>query len=429
MQEEEQNFSRESSSLVVDIAVVGAGAAGFFAAITAKQMQPQARVSLFERGNHPLKKVGLTGGGRCNLTNSFAAVTDLKQVYPRGHQLLKRLFKSFNHEDAMAWFQKAGVPLVTQADHCVFPQSQDAQTIVETLMKEAERMGVELHYRHTFTGLSPMDDGHLSLAFREAKSVICRQTIITTGGSPTQKGLEPFLKMQHQIEEPVPSLFTFALNEPALTQLMGAVIPHVRLSIPATKLCSAGILLITHWGVSGPATLKLSSYAARFLHERHYHCPISINWTGKTNQQKVAEDLLHQQRLHPQKQMSTTKVFELPTRVWHYLLQRSTLNPETRWCDLSKKALHKLVEVLTNDGYLVEGKGTFKEEFVTCGGVSLQSIHANTLESKVIPGLYFAGEILDVDGITGGFNLQAAWTTGYVAGKSVARTFGRESEH
>lgn len=326
----------------------------------------------------------------------------------------------------MAWFQKAGVPLVTQADHCMFPQSQDAQTIVKTLMKEAERVGVELYCRHTFTGLSPMDGGQLLLAFREAKSVICRQAIITVGGSPTQKGLEPFLKIQHQIEEPVPSLFTFALNEPALTQLMGAVIPHVRLAIPATKLCSIGILLVTHWGVSGPATLKLSSYAARFLHEHHYHCPISINWTGETNQQKVAEDLLHQQRLHPQKQMSTTKVFELPTRVWHYLLQRSTLNPDTRWCDLSKKALHKLVEVLTNDGYLVEGKGTFKEEFVTCGGVSLQSIHANTLESKVIPGLYFAGEILDVDGLTGGFNLQAAWTTGYVAGKSVANAFSRE---
>ena len=403
-----------------NIAVIGGGAAGFFAAITAKSMAKDANVTIYEKTGKLLAKVGVSGGGRCNLTNSFAHINDLRQAYPRGHQLMKRLFKSFRGEDAYRWFEAHGVELVTQDDGCVFPKSQDSQSVIDCLVGTARQLGVNIVLHHALVALKPLEDGRLKVDFKDQKSLCFDKVIVTTGGSPRLQGLQTHALLGHEIAHPVPSLFTFNIADSAFTQLMGAVVDPVTLSIPATKFKSTGALLITHWGMSGPATLKLSSHGARFLYENNYQTKVAINWVNQSNATIVEQCLMEIAIKNPKKQLSSLRPFDLPSRVWLYLLGRSALDTDKRWDELGRKGLNKLIETLTNDTHIISGKGSFKEEFVTCGGISLQSIQANTLESKACPNLYFAGEVLDVDGITGGFNLQAAWTTGFTAGKSAA---------
>lgn len=400
-----------------NIAIIGGGAAGFFAAISAKITQPDATVTVFEKAGHVLAKVGVSGGGRCNLTNSFADITDLKQAYPRGDKLLKRLFKRFDYNDAYQWFEAHGVRLVTQSDNCVFPFSQSSQTIIDCLTHTAQRLGVTICLKHTLTSIAKQQQGKIEVHFKDKTSRTFDRVIITTGGSPRAVNLQYLEAIGNKIEMPVPSLFTFNITEKAFCNLMGTVVEHVVLSIPSTKFRSNGALLVTHWGMSGPATLKLSSYAARHLAENNYQSAVAVNWVYKTNTQLVEQNLVAIATENPKKQMANIRPYDLPTRLWEYLLHRSDIDKEKRWGELGKKALHKLVETLTNDVHQISGKGSFRDEFVTCGGVSLKSINPNTLESKVCKGLFFAGEVLDIDGITGGFNLQAAWTTGYVAGQ------------
>ena len=402
------------------IAVIGGGAAGFFAAITAKSMAKDANVTIYEKTGKVLAKVGVSGGGRCNLTNNFAHISDLKQAYPRGHRLMKRLFKSFRETDAYQWFEEHGVELVTQDDGCVFPKSQDSQTIIDCLVNTARRLGVNVVFHHGLVALKSLEDGRLEADFKGQKSLCFDKVIVTTGGSPRLQGLQLHAQLGHEIALPVPSLFTFNIADKAFTQLMGAVIDPVTLSIPTTKFKSTGALLITHWGMSGPATLKLSSHAARYLYENEYQTKVAINWVNQSNASAVEQCLMEMAIKNPKKQLSSLRPFDLPSRVWLFLLGRAGLDAEKRWEELGRKGLNKLIETLTNDMHIISGKGSFKEEFVTCGGISLQSIQANTLESKACRNLFFAGEVLDIDGITGGFNLQAAWTTGYTAGKSAA---------
>lgn len=401
-----------------NIAIIGGGAAGFFAAITAKTEEPEAVVTIFERAGRVLAKVGVSGGGRCNLTNSFAEIADLKTAYPRGAQLMKRLFKTFDYRDVYKWFEDRGVKLVTQADECVFPRSQDSQSIIDCLTHTAQKAGVSVCLHHALTSISKVEDSEqLEVRFKDKAPRRFDKVIITTGGSPRAAGLEYLVHLGHKIEQPVPSLFTFNIKEKAFCNLMGTVVEHASLSIPATKFRSTGALLITHWGMSGPGTLKLSSYAARYLAEQDYKAQVAVNWVNERNVQIVEEQLMALALKNPKKQVATLRPFDLPSRLWEYLLQRSGIAETKRWEELGKKSLHKLIEVLTNDMHTIAGKGSFREEFVTCGGVSLKSINPNTLESKVCSGLYFAGEVLDIDAITGGFNLQAAWTTGRIAGK------------
>ena len=403
-----------------NIAIIGGGAAGFFAAISAKTTQPDATVTVFEKAGHVLAKVGVSGGGRCNLTNSFADITDLKQAYPRGDKLLKRLFKRFDYSDAYQWFEAHGVRLVTQDDNCVFPRSQDSQTVIDCLTHTAQRLGVTVCLHHSLTGIAKQAQGKTEVHFKDKPLRTFDKVIITTGGSPRATGLQYLADLGHKIETPVPSLFTFNISEKAFCNQMGTVVERVLLSIPATKFRSEGALLVTHWGMSGPATLKLSSYAARHLAENNYQSAVAVNWVYETNTQLVEQNLVAIATESPKKQMANIRPYDLPTRLWEYLLHRSDIEKEKRWGELGKKALHKLVETLTNDVHLISGKGSFRDEFVTCGGVSLKSINPNTLESKVCKGLFFAGEVLDIDAITGGFNLQAAWTTGYVAGQEAS---------
>ena len=402
------------------IAVVGGGAAGFFAAIAAKQTNPEARVTIFERGQKVLAKVLITGGGRCNLTNSFAQITDLKQAYPRGDKMMKRLFNVFSRKDTWQWFEQWGVKLVKQDDECVFPVSQSAQSVVDALTHEAHKLGVEVRTGYAVEAVKQMGNGDIQLLFKVQKPVTVQRAAITTGGSPQANALQYLANLGHNIVQPVPSLFTFNIADATFKALMGTVVEGVTVSLVGTKHKATGPLLVTHWGASGPAILKLSSYGARYVHDCGYQFPIAVNWIRLTNSALVAEHLQGIVDSNPRKLLTSVHPFGLPTRMWQYILEKTALGADKRWDELGKKGLNKLVEALTNDQYKVTGKGAFRDEFVTCGGVSLSDINLNTMESKVCKNLYFAGEVLDVDAITGGFNLQAAWTTGYVAGKAMA---------
>ena len=387
-------------------AVIGGGAAGFFVAVNLKEMVPGMEVTVFERSQRVLAKVEVSGGGRCNCTNSFAEVRDLQTVYPRGHRLMKRLFNVFDYRDAYEWFERHGVPLVTQDDECVFPLAQDSHAIIDCFLSLARRTGVNIRFGEKIQSLDNLQDYDA--------------IVVTTGGSPKGEGLRWLKEMGHEIADPVPSLFTFRIDDKALTALMGTVVEQASVMIPGTKLRSSGPLLITHWGMSGPAILKISSYAARLLAEHQYQMPLSVNWTGLTIAD--AEALLYETAVHhPQKQLSTFSPFGLPQRLWGYLLEKALSGrAQVRWNELNRKDINRLLNVLCNDNYHIAGRAAFKDEFVTCGGVALQSVNPATLESRVVPRLYFAGEVLDIDGITGGFNFQAAWTTAYTVASAIA---------
>lgn len=386
-------------------AIIGGGAAGFFLAVNLKEMIPEMDVAIFERSQRVLSKVEISGGGRCNCTNSFASVRDLSAVYPRGHRLMKRLFNIFDYEDAYAWFERHGVPLVTQDDECVFPAAQDSHAIIDCFLSLARQYDIHIYKGRKVQSLEDVRDYDY--------------VAVTTGGSPRGEGLRWLADMGHQVEAPVPSLFTFNISDSSLTVLMGVVAEQASVMIPGTKLRASGPLLITHWGMSGPAILKLSSYAARLLAENQYRQPLSVNWVSMTDVE--VQGMLYESIVrHPQKQLQTLNPFGLSQRLWTYLLEKSLDNrAQVRWAELSKKDVNRLVNALCNDIYTITGRSAFKEEFVTCGGISLKSVNSSTLESKHVANLYFAGEVLDIDGITGGFNFQAAWTTAYTVATAI----------
>lgn len=387
-------------------AVVGGGAAGFFVAINLKEMMPEMDVTIFERSQRVLAKVEVSGGGRCNCTNSFESVKDLAAVYPRGHRLMKRLFHVFDHRDAYQWFVSHGVELTTQDDGCVFPVTQDSHTIIHCFLTAASQHGIHIRKGHRITDYE-------ELAEYDA-------VVVTTGGSPTGAGLQWLQTLGHRIEPPVPSLFTFSIPDVQLRKLMGTVVENSTVFLPGTKWRVSGPLLVTHWGLSGPAILKLSSYAARLLKEQAYQMPLAVNWVS-LSEAEVADELQCVAIAHGQQQLLSYRPFGIPQRLWGYLLGKVMPGLEhKRWVELSKKDFNRITNILINDSYSISGKGSFKDEFVTCGGVSLKSINPSTLESRIVPHLYFAGEVLDIDGITGGFNFQAAWTTAYQVASSIA---------
>ena len=401
-----QNAALQSSH-PLRTAIIGGGAAGFFLAINLKEFCPEMEVTIFERSKRVLAKVEVSGGGRCNCTNSFAAVKDLSAVYPRGHRLMKRLMKGFSQRDAYAWFERHGVRLVTQDDQCVFPLSQDSHTIINCFLHEVRRHGIEIRTESKVESLDALN----------AYDFIA----VTTGGSPKAEGLRWLADMGHEIEQPAPSLFTFQIKDPALQALMGTVVEGATAMIPGTKLRAEGPLLITHWGMSGPAILRLSSYAARYLAECQYQAPLAVSWTGLRDIE-VMEELNDLLTTHPQKLLQTMAPCGLPSRLWTYLMQKCLgQRSNSRWGALNQKELHRLANMLSGgDTYQIAGRAPFKDEFVTCGGISLSAVNPSTLESRHVPHLYFAGEVLDIDGVTGGFNFQAAWTTAYTVAQAIA---------
>ena len=390
-------------------AIIGGGAAGFFLAINLKEMCPKMEVSIFEKSKHVLSKVEISGGGRCNCTNSFAEVRDLSGVYPRGHRLMKRLMKGFSQEDAYEWFERHGVRLMTQDDHCVFPLSQDSHTIINCFLAEARRHGVEIRMESRIDSLEQLSDYDF--------------IAVTTGGSPKAEGLQWLADKGHEIVSPVPSLFTFQITDEALHALMGTVVEDVMTMIPGTKLRAEGPLLITHWGMSGPSILKLSSYGARLLAESGYQTTLAVNWTKRRDTEVMV--ILDEMMIRwPQKQMKTVPPCGLSSRLWTYLVEKCLgERSNARWGSLNKKEINRLANLLSGgDSYQITGRATFKDEFVTCGGIALSAVNPSTLESRHVPRLYFAGEVLDIDGITGGFNFQAAWTTAYTVACAITNS-------
>ncbi|MBP8038320.1 MAG: NAD(P)/FAD-dependent oxidoreductase [Prevotella sp.] len=403
----------------VNVAIVGGGASGFFAAIIAKSKNPNANVTIFEKNQKALAKVMITGGGRCNLTNTFEDISDLKHAYPRGYKLMKRLFKQFDYHEVYKWFEDNGVPLVTQEDLCVFPKSQEASSIVNCLVNKARRLGVNVMTGYKLEKTIQTEDGRFMLYFKNGQTQIFDRVAITTGGSPNINDLNHLRELGHEIETPIPSLFTFNIADKKVLALMGTVVNPVMTSISSTKFRSQGPLLVTHWGFSGPAILKLSSHAARYLHENNYNVDISVNWTNVANHSEIEEYIKNIVNENPNKQLASLRPYDMPSRLWTYIIDKLCISREKKWAELGKSGINRIIEALTNDIYHVSGKGAYRDEFVTCGGVSLSNIDYHTLESKICPHLFFAGEVLDIDAITGGFNLQAAWTTGYIVGQNI----------
>lgn len=397
------------------ISIIGAGAAGCFAAIEAARRMPQADICVYESLNRPLAKVAITGGGRCNLTNSFQEVRSLETVYPRGARLMKRLFHTFDHRDTMRWFEAEGVPLTVQDDQCVFPRSQDAQDIVGTLLRLMQRHGVAIKTSSRAESIEPQEGGGYKISFAGGGCVSSDAVIVTTGGSPRESGAAFLNPLQLIKVPPVPSLFSFALEAHPLKSLMGIVVANVTARLAGTKFKTDGPLLITHWGVSGPAILKLSSHAARHLAECSYRATLALNWLGDVNEAEALELLKAIKEENPQKQLTSTFPRQLGKRLWLYLLESLRLPAEQKWASVGTKDLRRLAAGCTNHLLPIAGRNRHKEEFVTCGGVALSEINPSTLECRRHPRLFFAGEVLDVDAVTGGFNLQVAWTMGYVA--------------
>lgn len=386
------------------VAIIGAGAAGCFCAALLRRGEPSLAVTVFEAGSVPMAKLARTGGGRCNLTNSFEGIRSLKEAYPRGERIMQRALKAFSHQDTVRWFEGEGVPLTLQQDHCWFPVSQDAMDIVRCLRRAME--GVDLRLGHPVKAIEPgfLVDGEPFDA-----------VVVTTGGAP--RGISFLNAFELEMVPPVPSLFTFTIPDASLCSLAGLVV-SASVGLSGTKYKAEGQLLITDWGLSGPATLKLSSYAARHLAEAGYQATVAVNWLNCD--QESARGLLRSLAAeNPRKLVAS--VHPLQQRLWEHLLGRAGIRPDIRWAELGSKGTNRIVAVLTADCYPLRGKSPFKEEFVIAGGVALGNVDLSTLESKHHKGLYFAGEVLDIDAITGGFNLQAAWSTAFVCAQSLIR--------
>ncbi|MAW21094.1 MAG: aminoacetone oxidase family FAD-binding enzyme [Flavobacteriales bacterium] len=395
------------------IAVIGGGPAGFMAAITAKKTQENTEVTIFEKTNSLLRKVKVSGGGRCNVTNATFSISKLIKNYPRGGKQLRKSFNEFHTTDTVNWFKEKGIALVAEDDKRIFPQSNSSQTIVNCLLNTAKSLKIIISLKSTVNKIISTKDG-FNIKINN-QSLFFEKVIIATGGNSKKETYNWLEEIGHTINKPVPSLFTFNLKNKSICDLMGLSAPNVITTIKGSKLKNEGPLLITHWGFSGPAILKLSSWAARDLADLKYEFVVAINWLA-INENQLRNDL--EKILKSKKIIYNYNPFKIPKRLWAFILQNINIKDCKKWNELSKKEKNRLINKLTNDEYRVSGKTTYKEEFVTCGGIRLEEIQMKTMESKIHKGLYFTGEILDIDGITGGFNFQAAWTSGYLAGKN-----------
>jgi predicted Rossmann fold flavoprotein len=405
------------------IVVMGGGAAGFFGAITCAENNPTAQVILLEKTTKLLSKVRVSGGGRCNVTHNCFNPAQLAQFYPRGGKFLKNLFKTFGAAETVAWFKNRGVLLHTEPDGRMFPVTNDSGTIVTCLMQAAQKAGVKIETSLSVEKITPVPSAGLpgfNLLLSSGKTLIAHKVLITTGGAPK---LESYLWLRElglHIQEPVPSLFTFNVPGSPLQELAGVAVPKAKVKIVGQALENEGPLLITHWGFSGPAVLKLSAWGARLLQQLQYQFTVLINWVPEHTEESLRVALQQYRHEFARRNVAAHALFQLPQRLWKAIITLAGISDQVKWAELPAKNQNKLLEYLHRAPFNVRGKTTFKEEFVTCGGVDVNELDPKTMQSKKIPGLFLAGEILDVDGVTGGFNFQAAWTTAFVAGKAMA---------
>ena len=399
--------------------MVGGGAAGFFGAITCAERYPHCRVTILEKTGRVLSKVRVSGGGRCNLTHDCLEPRRLVQFYPRGGKALLGPFHRFGPTETMDWFERRGVPLVTLPDGCVFPKSDRSQTVIDCLTGAARAAGVAVQTGVPIHSITAEPSSRFAIDSDDGERILCDRLLLATGSSP--QGYEWARSLGHAVEPPVPSLFTFTVAGEGLKGLSGITVDKVTLSLPGTDLRQTGTLLITHGGLSGPAVLLLSSWGARTLHDRGYRSPLEIDWLGWGAAQ-TEESLRGHKSAHPRTNVVSHPLFGLPRRLWERLAAEAGVKGDLRWADISNQQIKRFTEKLSSDRQEISGKSEFKEEFVTCGGVRLDEIDFKTLRSKVHPALFFAGEILDVDGVTGGFNLQNAWTTGFLAGEGMGES-------
>ena len=401
------------------LVVIGGGAAGFFCAINAARMNPDVKVVLVEKTGKLLSKVKVSGGGRCNVTHACFDISEMSKKYPRGGNFVKKTFHQFFTNDTIKWFEERGVTLKAEKDGRMFPVTNSSQTIIDCLMKEGSKYGVEIMMNREVKAINTQSS-IFNIQCLNGENLIADFICIACGGYPKSSMFEWLIKLGHTIEEPVPSLFTFNMPHHPITKLMGVSVENVKVKINGTKLEQQGSLLITHWGLSGPVILKLSAWGARELKERNWEFIISVNWLPDFNEQQLKEKFQQLRFEIAAQKMGGKNHFGLPGRLWDFLLEYSDIKNEIRWADLPAKEQNKLIKNLCNGEFTIKGKTTFKEEFVTAGGIKLNEIEHTTMMSKKIPDLFFAGEITDVDGVTGGFNFQHAWTSGFIVAKSVA---------
>ena len=400
--------------------VIGGGAAGFFCAVNAARLSLFLDVVILEKTHKLLSKVKVSGGGRCNVTHACFEVPALVMRYPRGTNFLKKTFHQFNTAHCVQWFEDRGVQLKTEADGRMFSITDSSQTIIDCLLREADKYNVQVKMSTEVEKIEPAEIARLKVQVKNGAMLEADFVVVACGGFPKPEMFSWLTALGHTIEPPVPSLFTFNMPGNSVTKLMGVSVEKVLVKIAGTKLSEAGPLLITHWGMSGPVILKLSAWGARELADRKYHFTLLVNWLFTFNEQTLREAWQQLRTKHAAQKIYNKNPFGLPVRLWNYLLEQSGITESLRWADVPAKEQNRLMKNLTAQEFEVKGKTTFKDEFVTCGGIKLSEVDAQTMESRLVPSLYFAGEIMDVDGITGGFNFQHAWTSGWIAATTIA---------
>lgn len=401
------------------IAVIGGGAAGFFAGINAARLNSNFDVTIFEKSREPLSKVRISGGGRCNVTHHCFDPEIMARAYPRGSKELRWAYEQFQAKDTVQWFEDRDIELKTESDGRMFPTTDDSATIIDCLKKEARRYDVDTYLRCRIEGITPTGDQGYKVKVSKEQANRFDAVIIAMGGSNRKKHYRWLKKLGHRIVEPVPSLFTFNFEDPIFEHLAGISVDQCSVAIEDTSFEHTGPILITHWGLSAPAVLKTSSWAARYLYKQDYKFTIRVNWLHPHNEQQVRGQLDQLRQTNAAKTVAKQDQFEIPNRLWKQFLEIADIDGKGRWAELTNTKIQQLAHELTNASYQIKGKTTYKDEFVTSGGIPLNEVNMGTMESKESPGIYFAGEVLNIDGITGGYNFQSAWTTGWIAAQGI----------
>jgi predicted Rossmann fold flavoprotein len=407
-----------SDKKIYDLIVIGGGAAGFFGAIQAATMKPGLHVLILEKSTKILSKVRVSGGGRCNVTHACFDSLKLSRHYPRGEKSLRNIFKLYDATHVVEWFESKGIRLKTEEDGRMFPVTDSSQTIIDCFIGEALKMKIKIEMGEP-VGKINQNEKEFTVQSLTGKTFVAKKILIAMGGNPQVQSYDWIASLGHTVVPPIPSLFTFNDVEKKFMDLMGVAIEQAEIRIAGTKFSQQGPVLITHWGLSGPAVIRLSAWAAQYLHQTGYQFTVLVNWAGSTSEEDIRMQLLQHKKIKGKQKVISNPLFSLPQRLWLRICELSAIEENKIWAELPQKNINRLIEFIIRCPFHIKGKTTFKDEFVTCGGVDLQEIDVETMESKKVPGIYFAGEVLNIDGETGGFNFQAAWSTAYLAAKAI----------